>query len=211
MPGWPAVSRSIVIRSLALRRQSRLATPSTRCTQTVGTMSGYSIGRAITARPNEAVRPPTAAPDRHLGVRESGPGNGREDWSRRGALGATHRLASVLRRRSRLGSSKPRHRRPSLTCGNQSSAAQRAGSHRVPTIAGHGLHFDASGGEELTDLGCVFNDVQRHAGDNHSEQGAAVSMCTREWPSGHVAGEGVKGLAHPPAAVLDVAEEFGAG
>src|SRR5690242_13232096 len=40
-------------------------------------------------------------------------------------------------------------------------------STRVPTVTGHGFHCDARGGEELTDLGCVLNDVQRHAADNH--------------------------------------------
>jgi hypothetical protein len=38
------------------------------------------------------------------------------------------------------------------------------------------LHFDARGGEELTDLGCVLYDMQRHAADNHSDQHAMVSM-----------------------------------
>jgi hypothetical protein len=33
----------------------------------------------------------------------------------------------------------------------------------------HGLHFDAGGGEELSDLGGVLNDVQRDAAHNHSE------------------------------------------
>lgn len=42
-------------------------------------------------------------------------------------------------------------------------------SIRVPTITGHALHCDPSGGEELTDLSGVLNDVQRHAADNHRE------------------------------------------
>jgi len=41
--------------------------------------------------------------------------------------------------------------------------------NRVPTVTRHGLHCEARDGEELTDLGGVLNDVQRHASDNHRE------------------------------------------
>src|SRR5262245_54169603 len=73
---------------------------------------------------------------------------------------------------------------------------------RRATVTGHGLHFDAGGGEELTDLGRVLNDVQRHAADNYSEQDAVVSMGVREWLSGHLLGEGVKSLADADAAPI---------
>jgi hypothetical protein len=36
-------------------------------------------------------------------------------------------------------------------------------------VTGHGLHGDSGGREELADLGCVLDDVQRHAADNHRE------------------------------------------
>ena len=62
------------------------------------------------------------------------------------------------------------------------------------------MHCDARSGEELTDLGGVLNDVQRHAADNHREQHAVVSMGARKWPSGHFLGEAVKGLADADAA-----------
>ena len=81
----------------------------------------------------------------------------------------------------------------------------------VPTIAGHGLHFDSGGGQELADLGGVFKDVQRHAADNHSVQHAVVTMGGREWPSRRVLGKRVKRSANPPAAVVDVTEQFGLG
>ena len=38
------------------------------------------------------------------------------------------------------------------------------------------MHSDARCGEELTDLGGMLNDMQRHAADKHPEQHAAVSM-----------------------------------
>ena len=85
------------------------------------------------------------------------------------------------------------------------------GSPRKPTIAGHELHFDSSCSEELADLGGVLNDVQRDAADNHSVQHAVVSMGVRKWPGRRVLGERLEGSAHPPAAVVDVIEEFGLG
>src|SRR5215472_8619570 len=89
------------------------------------------------------------------------------------------------------------------------SAGSPSRSTRVPTVTGHGPHFDARGGEELTDLGGVLNDVQRHAADNHSVQRAVVSMGGRKWPSGHLLGEAVKGLAYAAAAPVDVPEKLG--
>jgi len=71
------------------------------------------------------------------------------------------------------------------------------------------LHCDARGCEELTDLGGVLNNVQRHAADNHREQHAVVSMGARKWPSGHLLGEAVKGLAYPAAAPVDVPKKLG--
>jgi hypothetical protein len=71
------------------------------------------------------------------------------------------------------------------------------------------VHFDARGGEELTDLGGVLNDVQRHAADKHSEQHAVVAMGAREWSGGHLLGEGVKCLGDPAAAPVDVPESSG--
>ena len=65
------------------------------------------------------------------------------------------------------------------------------------------MHCDARSGEELTDLGGVLNNVQRQAADNHREQHPVVSMGAREWPSGHLLGEAVKGLAYAPAAPVD--------
>ena len=91
------------------------------------------------------------------------------------------------------------------------SPGHRHGSPYVPTIAGHGLHFDSGGSEELADLGGVLKDVQRHTADNHAVQHAVVSMGAREWPSRRVLGERVKRSAHPSAAVVDVTEEFGLG
>ena len=79
----------------------------------------------------------------------------------------------------------------------------------VATIPGHGLHFDFGGSQELADLGGVFKDAQRHAADNHSVQHAVVTMCGREWPSRRVVGTRVKRSANPPAAVVDVTEQFG--
>ena len=72
------------------------------------------------------------------------------------------------------------------------------------------MHCDARGGEELTDLGGVLHDVQRHAADNHSEQHAVVTMGAREWPGGHLLGEAVKGLADAAAAPVDAPEKLGA-
>jgi hypothetical protein len=71
------------------------------------------------------------------------------------------------------------------------------------------LHCDARGGEELTDLGGVLNDVQRHAAGNHREQHPVVSMRARKWPSGHLLGEAVKGLAYAAAAPVDIPEKLG--
>jgi hypothetical protein len=82
-------------------------------------------------------------------------------------------------------------------------------SARVPTVTGHGLHCDARDGEELTDLGGVLNDVQRHAADNHREHHAVVSMGVRKWPSGRLLGEAVKGLADAAAAPVDVPDKLG--
>src|SRR5215467_7744102 len=79
----------------------------------------------------------------------------------------------------------------------------------VRTVTGHGLHCDARGGEELTDLGGVLNDVQRHAADNHREQHPVVSIGARKWPSGHLLGEAVQGLAYAAAAPVDVPEKLG--
>src|SRR5262249_30870447 len=86
-----------------------------------------------------------------------------------------------------------------------------AWSTRVRTVAGHGLHCAARGGEELTDLGGVLNDVQRHAAGNHHEQHSVVSMRAGKWPGGHLLGEAVKGLAYPAAAPVDVPEKLGLG
>jgi hypothetical protein len=72
----------------------------------------------------------------------------------------------------------------------------RHGSSHVPTIARHGLHFDAGGSEELADLGGVLKDVQRHAADNHAVQHAVVSMGVREWPGRRVLGESGKRTAY---------------
>ena len=86
-------------------------------------------------------------------------------------------------------------------CGTTGIALARPGSEsssRVPPIAGHRLHFDSGGSEELADLGGMFKDVQRHAADNHSVEHAVVSMGGREWPSGHVLGERIEYCAHPP-------------
>jgi len=44
------------------------------------------------------------------------------------------------------------------------------------------LHFDAGGCEELTDLGGMLNDIQRHAADGQSEQHAVVPMGARQLP-----------------------------
>src|SRR5262249_26781506 len=80
---------------------------------------------------------------------------------------------------------------------------------RVPTVTGHGLHCDARGGEELTDLGGVLDDVQRHAAHHHREQHPVVSMGARKWPGGHLLGEAVKGLADAVAAPVDVPKKLG--
>ena len=71
------------------------------------------------------------------------------------------------------------------------------------------MHCVARGGEELTDLGGVLDDVQRHATDNHREQHSVVSMGAWKWPSGHLLGEAVKGLAYAAAAPVDVPEKLG--
>src|SRR5215475_10634504 len=61
----------------------------------------------------------------------------------------------------------------------------------------------------MTDLGGVLNHVQRHAADNHREQHSVVSMRAWKWPSGHLLGEAVKGLAYAAAAPIDVPEKLG--
>jgi hypothetical protein len=81
----------------------------------------------------------------------------------------------------------------------------------VPTVTGHGLHVDSGGSQELTDLGGVFNDVQSHAADKHSVEHAVESMGDRERPSGYLFGERGKRSAHPPAATVDGASQFGLG
>lgn len=53
--------------------------------------------------------------------------------------------------------------------------------------------------------------MQRHAADDHSAQHAVVSMGAGEWPGRRGLGESVKGSTHPPAAVVDVPEDFGLG
>jgi hypothetical protein len=73
------------------------------------------------------------------------------------------------------------------------------------------LHCDASGREELTDLGRVLNDVQRHAADNHREQHPWYRWALRQWPSGYLLGEAVKGLAYAASAPVDVSEKLGLG
>src|SRR5258705_8620499 len=95
--------------------------------------------------------------------------------------------------------------------GQSASAGSPSRSTPVPTVTGHGLHCKARGGEELTDLGGVLNDVQRHAADNHREQHSVVSMRAWKWPSGHLLGEAVKGLAYATAAPVDVPEKLGLG
>jgi len=89
------------------------------------------------------------------------------------------------------------------------SPDHRHSSPHVPTIAGHGLHFDSGGSEELADLG-------RRA------QGRAAACCRQ---SRRTACRGIDGLqgvgraavssvsrvkrsAYPSAAVVDVTEEF---
>jgi hypothetical protein len=89
------------------------------------------------------------------------------------------------------------------------SAGSPSRSTRVPTVTGHGLHCDARGGEELTDLGGVLNDVQRQAADNHRVQHAVVAMGAGKRPGGHLPGEAVKGLADAAAAPVEVPEKLG--
>src|SRR5262245_52108275 len=91
------------------------------------------------------------------------------------------------------------------------SAGSPARSTPVPTVTGHGLHCEARGGEDLTDLGGMLNDVQRHAADNHREQHSVVSMRAWKWPSAHLLGESVKGLADAAAAPVDVPEKLRLG
>ena len=85
------------------------------------------------------------------------------------------------------------------------------GSPLELAITRHGSHLHSSGSEELAYLGGVLNYVQRHAADYHSVHCAVISMGIREWPSRHLLGELLKRSAHPPAAVVDVIEEFGLG
>ena len=67
----------------------------------------------------------------------------------------------------------------------------------VPTISGHGPDLDSGGSQELADLGGVFENVKGHAADNHSVQGAVVSMGRWQWPSGSALSERGKRSAHP--------------
>jgi hypothetical protein len=75
---------------------------------------------------------------------------------------------------------------------------QHHGSPRVPPITGHGLHLDSGASQELADLGGVFEDVQRHAADDHSVVHAVVSVGGRERPSRQVLGKRVERRAHLP-------------
>jgi hypothetical protein len=81
----------------------------------------------------------------------------------------------------------------------------------VPTIAGHGLHLDSGGSEELANLGGVLNDVQRYAADNHPIQRAVVSVGVREWSGRRGLCQPVKCSAYSAAAVVDVPKEFDLG
>jgi hypothetical protein len=83
------------------------------------------------------------------------------------------------------------------------------GSVAVAAIAGHRLHLDSGGSEELTDLAGVLENVQWPAADNDSVWHPVVSMSAGEWPSRRVLGDRIQRTAHPPAAVIDVTEEFG--
>jgi hypothetical protein len=83
-------------------------------------------------------------------------------------------------------------------------------STRIPTVTGHGLHCEARGGEELTDLRGVLNAVQRHAANNLRKQHSVVSMRAWKWPSGHLLREeAVRGLAYAVTAPVEVPEKLG--
>src|SRR5262249_24515279 len=88
--------------------------------------------------------------------------------------------------------------------GQSGSAGPRSWSIPVPTVTGHGLHCEARGREELTDLRGVLNDVQRHAADDDCKKHSVVSMRAGKWPSGHLLGEAAKCLAYAAAAPVDV-------
>ena len=75
-------------------------------------------------------------------------------------------------------------------------------------VTGMGRTVTPAAVSELTDLGGVLNDVQRHAADNHREQHAVVAVGGRKWPSGHLLGEAVKGLVDAAAAPVDVPDKL---
>lgn len=64
--------------------------------------------------------------------------------------------------------------------GEEALAHDRHESLQVSTIAGHWLHSDSGGCQELTNLGSVLEHVQRHAADDHAVGRPAVSMGGRE-------------------------------
>ena len=91
-------------------------------------------------------------------------------------VGLDHRVDAVRKRSMAVRASAPSIGGCSGPAGASVGATSVSASTRVPTVTGHGLHCEARRGEELTDLGGVLNDVQRHAADNHRVQHSVVSM-----------------------------------
>jgi hypothetical protein len=111
--------------------------------------------------------------------------------------------------RSRAGSQDVAESRGAFRARTSSSSPTvSCGSAREPAVAGHGLHLDARGGEELTYLGGVLNDVQGQAAKKHSEQHPVSSMGAGKWPSSYLVSQCVKGVTDAAATPIDVPEKL---